>query len=185
MLNLNAFLLLWALSLVGGGVIGGLFSQQKLLTNLLSTLLGAFVGAAVVYTTLASARGKTVEITETFRAAWPKFLWLFVLSIIVGLTVLGGLLLLIVPGLYFAVRLSLVSYFFMDQNLSVGEAYKASWAATKGHAGKVWGLVGVSLLMILPAFTLIGIVATVYLLFMYQASAGLLYVHLQKLAPKA
>ena len=185
-LNLNAFLLLWALSLVGGMLIGAVFGHQRLLANLLSTLLGAFTAAALFYVTLASVRGKTVEFAESIRVAWPRFLWLFVLQLLVGITVIGGLILFIVPGLYFAVRLCMAGYFFMDKDLGVVEAYKASWAATKGNAGKVWGLVGVSFLMILPVITIIGVVATIYLLFMYQASTALLYLHLQhqKVAPK-
>ncbi len=54
-------------------------------------------------------------------------------SIIVGLIVIGGLILLIIPGLYFAIRLNLFVYYIVDKNLGYMEAVKASWSATKGN----------------------------------------------------
>jgi predicted lipid-binding transport protein (Tim44 family) len=67
----------------------------------------------------------------------------------------------------------------IDKDMGVLEAYKASWHATKGHLGKLWGILGVGLLMALPAVTIIGIVATVYLFFMYSAVGALFYLHLR------
>lgn len=57
------------------------------------------------------------------------------------------------------------------------DAYKASWAATRGHAMKVWGIAGVNCLMLLPVITIIGIPVSLYLLFMYSAANAVLYAY--------
>jgi len=179
-LNLSTFLLIWAITVVADLVLGAVFSKQQLLVNVVTTLLGVYLSAASVFTILAGIRDQRLEIAGALKAANPVFWKLLGLNILVGLTVTGGLILLIVPGIIFAIRLSLAQYFLLDQNMGIMEAYTASWDATRGNMGKVWGIIGVCVLMILPVFTLIGIVATIYLLFMYQAATGLLYVYLQK-----
>jgi hypothetical protein len=60
------------------------------------------------------------------------------------------------------------------------EAIKASWDATEGHVGKVYGILGVNILILLPIITLIGVLATVYFGFMYYAATAVLYVFLTK-----
>lgn len=54
-------------------------------------------------------------------------------SIIVALIVIGGLILLIVPGIYLAIRLSQFPFLIVDKNLGAIEAIKGSWNMTKGN----------------------------------------------------
>lgn len=148
--------------------------------QLISYALSIYFTVALTYAYLSSARHKKIDLKATFAVVPPLFWRMFLLNLLVMLAVIGGLILLIVPGIIIALRLSLSSYYLVDQNLSVMEAYKASWHATKGHLGKLWGIIGVGVLMILPVFTIIGIVATIYLMFMYSAASALLYLHLVK-----
>jgi uncharacterized membrane protein len=104
---------------------------------------------------------------------------MFLLQVLVGLTVLGGFILLIVPGIYFALKLSFASYYLVDKNCSVMEAYKASWDATKGNLGKIWGLVGVNILFAILCVVLIGIYFTV----MYSAAFAALYEYINEQQP--
>lgn len=55
-------------------------------------------------------------------------------SILYGLIVAFGLVLLIVPGLIFAIRMQLWSYFIVDRHLGPIAALKASWKVTKGSS---------------------------------------------------
>jgi uncharacterized membrane protein len=144
----------------------------------LSSLLAAFINGAQVQTYLAGLRGQSIEFNQAATVGWQNIWKMFALNLLVGLTVLGGLILFIIPGIIFAVRLSLAPYFLIDQNLDPVAAYKASWNATKGNSGKIWGIIGVNFLMILPIITIIGILATVYLLFMYSAAMAVLYEYL-------
>jgi hypothetical protein len=148
--------------------IGALFQA-------LSSLLAAFINGAQVKTYLAGLRGQSIEFNQAAVVGWQNIWKMFALNLLVGLSVLGGLILLIIPGLIIAVRLSLAPYFLIDQNLDPVAAYKASWHATKGNSGKIWGIIGVNFLMILPVITIIGILATAYLLFMYSAAMAVLY----------
>lgn len=64
----------------------------------------------------------------------PKpFIWYLLGQIVVGVIVLIGLVLLIVPGIIAAVGLMFSSYLIVDKGRGPVEAVKESWAMTKGH----------------------------------------------------
>ena len=155
------------------------------LNDLVNIAVSALFVSAQIFVYLSSLRGKRVELKDSFKAAQPYWGRMILLQLLVLVTVLGGFLLLIVPGIIFALRLSLSTYYLVDQDMGVMDAYKASWHATRGNLGKVWGLIGVNFLMILPSITIIGIIATIYLTIMYSASFGMLYLYLVAKQPAA
>lgn len=84
-------------------------------------------------------------------------------SILYGLIILGGFLLLIVPGIIWTIKFSLFSYFIIDHELGPIEALKASAKATMGAK---WNLFLFGLLLGLINFAgalclLIGLFATI------------------------
>ncbi len=68
---------------------------------------------------------------------YPLFWKYLGASLLSGLIVMGGLILLIVPGIIFAVRLQFTTYLIVDKNLGPVEAIKKSWDLTRGS---VWNL---------------------------------------------
>jgi uncharacterized membrane protein len=68
------------------------------------------------------------------------------LGMLVSLCVVGGLILLIVPGFIMLRRYLLSGYYLVDQNLSIREAMRRSAASSKPAAGYIWGIVGVQAL---------------------------------------
>lgn len=56
------------------------------------------------------------------------------------LIILGGLVLLIVPGIYWMVRFSQFGYFIIDKNAGIIESLKMSWAVTDGYSWQVLAL---------------------------------------------
>ena len=54
-------------------------------------------------------------------------------SIVYGLIVVGGLILLVVPGIYLALRLQFYSYYIIDKNAGSIDSLKMSWKATEGN----------------------------------------------------
>lgn len=67
-------------------------------------------------------------------------------SLLSTLIILGGFILLIIPGIYFAFRMWLVTYYIVDQGDGPVEAIKKSWKNTKGH---FFSLLGLSLVLLL------------------------------------
>lgn len=67
-------------------------------------------------------------------------------SLLSTLIILGGFILLIIPGIYFAFRMWLVTYYIVDQGAGPVEAIKKSWKNTKGH---FFSLLGLSLVLLL------------------------------------
>ncbi len=61
-------------------------------------------------------------------------------SILYGLIVIGGLLLLIVPGIVWAIKYQFFSYLIIDKNLGPIEALKKSGEITAGSKGAIFGL---------------------------------------------
>lgn len=58
-------------------------------------------------------------------------------SIITGIVVILGLVLLIIPGVILAIRLQYTTYLIVDKNLGPIEAIKKSWSVTRGNT---WNL---------------------------------------------
>jgi hypothetical protein len=179
--NLQTLVVLVLIIIIGSSAINSLFSHSSsFLKSLASFAFSAYTTAALVHATLASVRGKHVELSEALRVPWGVILNMFLLSILIALSVAGGFLLLIVPAFFIIPRLVLAPYFLIDQKLGVVDAYKASWNASQGYVGTIYGIIGVTLLMMLPVITVVGVVVTAYLIFMYTASTALLYEYVKK-----
>lgn len=150
-----------------------------------SLFISALFIIAQVYVFLNGVRGKRVELDQLYKAVSPFWMRMVMLDLLIVVTIIGGLILLIIPGIYFGLRLSLAPYFLVDKNMDVMEAYKASWDATKGNFRKILAIIGVYLLMILPVITIIGVLATIYFTFMYAAVYALLYEYIKDKNPVA
>ena len=155
-----------------------IFGHIFILNELVSIGVGAGLTVALTSVFLSGLHGKKVSLDKALNVIGPLWWKMVLLNLLVLVTVIGGLILLIVPGFIFATRLVLAPYFLVDQKLGVLEAYKASWHATKGNGGKIWAIFGVTLLMILPTVTVIGFIATIYLTWMYSAVFALLYTYI-------
>ncbi len=107
----------WPLALVLG--IGG-WILQMILT----------MGTTKVAIKLAD--GGKGEFKDLWRS-WRLVLKYVLTSWLTGLIVVGGMLLLIIPGIIWAVRLQYALYFVIDEGLGPIGAIKASWAATRGQ----------------------------------------------------
>lgn len=175
LINLVPLIILWLLD-----VVGSIFQAIPRIGPLISFIVSLFISVAFIVVLLASAKGEHITPDAAISKSWQFILRFLGLNILVGLSVAGGLILLVIPGLIILPRLALANYYLIDKDMGVMDAYKASWNDTRGHAGKVWGIIGVTFLMILPVITIIGIIATVYLLVMYSAAYALLYLYLQK-----
>lgn len=138
-----------------------------------------FAAPAVLFVQLQSVQGKQVSLGDALKVGL-KFFWRFYgLSLLVGLIVLGGFILLIVPGIFMFKRYYLAPYYLYDQNLSILESMRKSAADSKTFSGAIWGLLGVMVLIqspgIIPIFGLVSFVLTI----MYYCAPALRYLQIK------
>lgn len=182
MTNIGTLVVVWLITVVIGGGADAAFKNAG---SFISFLVSALATAAYALILLAGVRGQKLSIGDALSKALPLWLKMIGLTIVVGLSLFVSFLLLVIPFFFVLPRLSLAHYFLVDKNMGVMEAYKASWAVTKGSSGKVWGVIGATFLMMLLMITIIGIPFSIYFLVMYSGAYAVLYEFLNKSKPAA
>ncbi|UCC22260.1 MAG: hypothetical protein JSW23_10775 [Planctomycetota bacterium] len=108
----------------------------------ITTLTGWVIGIILNIGLIKIALSFCDEIKPTIGSlfdAWDCF-WRYVgVAILYGLVVLGGLILLIIPGIVWAVKFGLCFYFVIDKGLGPIEALKASGRTTMGVKWELFG----------------------------------------------
>lgn len=83
----------------------------------------------------------------------PHPFWRFVFaSVLYGLIVLGGLILLVVPGIVWGVKYQFVPYIVMERDMRIWDAFRESDRITEGYKWKLLGFGIVLGLLILAGF---------------------------------
>jgi len=119
--------------------------------NILSFIFSMFISIAVIKIglRLSAAPGAAAEVSDAW-SGYPYFLNILVGAILYGLIVLGGLILLIVPGIIWGIKYQYFGFLIIDRNMGPVEALKRSGEITKGYKGDLFllGLLffGISLL---------------------------------------
>jgi len=120
----------WVQGATAAGILG-------FLAFIYGILVEGPVQYGVTFAFLKAARGDKLEIKDMFAAF--KNYWNAVLaSLFVGVIIIIGLVLLIVPGIIFACKLAFTPYLVVDRKMAVMEAIEESWRMTGGHAWKVF-----------------------------------------------
>lgn len=131
---------------------------------------------------LEGARGKTPDMSALWQVGKKYWLRLFALSIVIGLAIVGGLILLIVPGLIMIRRYFLAPYVMVDKNTGILDSMRQSAALSKPYSGSVWGVIGVSVLLSVPGvIPIIGSFISLALGVLYSVAPALRYEELKKL----
>ena len=133
------------------------------LVGIVGAILGAVLSFAAAYVLQASLikavqdvrDGRVdLDLTETVRAALPYLLPVIGASILAGIGITIGLILLIVPGLVLLTFWSLIVPFIVLAGSGVFEAFGNSWRTVRGYAWRVFGTY-VLVVLILIAFSII------------------------------
>jgi uncharacterized membrane protein len=182
MTNIWTLVVLWIIVAVVDGVFQSVFKNAGGLVSFLVNTLAA-VSYVLIY--MAGVRGEKVELGDIISKSLSYWLKMIGLAIIVGVSIVVSLILFIIPFFFIMPRLVLSHYFLVDKDMDIMEAYKASWEATRGNVGKVWGIIGASIAMVLLSITIIGIPFSIYFMIMYSGAFAVLYAYLNKTAPAA
>jgi hypothetical protein len=139
---------------------------------------------------LALADRKRISLGEFMRLDLMRYLSLFAASILYVLIVGGSLLLLIVPAIWTIAWFFVTPYVVVDQGKGPIKSLKASKRLAQNHKGKVWGIIGVSILLMIPAavfqyIPFIGIAASAFVTVLSTGAAASLYRWLQHEGTKA
>ena len=90
-----------------------------------------------------------INLKKSFRFLAASFLY--------GLLVVFGLILFIIPGIYFALKYGMVTYVIVDKNAGIGEAFGMSARITNGNK---WNLLMLGILVMLV--NIAGLLALLY-----------------------
>ena len=88
---------------------------------------------------------------------------------------MASILLFLIPAFFVIPRLLFAPYLVIDKNMGGVDAVQASWNMSKGHIGKVYGIIGLTLAITLLSITIIGIPFAIYFTVMYSAAFAVLY----------
>jgi len=99
-------------------------------------LLGGPVTASYFHMAHQVSRGRRIDISDFFKG-FEKFSELLKLNLLVFVVVMLGLLMLIVPGIYFAVSYAFAHFFVWFFDLEPTEAIRLSRKTVSGNFGQI------------------------------------------------
>lgn len=121
----------------------GIVSETGLsmaLVSLVSTIFGLILTMGWIYIAIKLMRGESAEFSDLWSKT-DRLVPYFLASLLVGVLVGLGLILLIVPGIILALMYMYVPYIIVDTKAGVMDALKQSSELTKGIRMKLLGFV--------------------------------------------
>ncbi len=110
--------------------IGSREINDRVSINFIGLIVGPWLAAGLMRISLDYYGGKKLPFEALFTQF--KYFWrIFGAQILVGLIVVGGLILLIIPGIYWALKYQFVPNIIVDKNLGILEAMQKSGEITK------------------------------------------------------
>jgi len=177
--SISSFGLFSGLSSLSGGTLFGF----GLIAGILVFAVWLVVNALTIGLLSETAKGKKPRLDDLWVFA-RKFWWkLFVMSFLIAIMTIGGLILLIVPGLIVIRRYFLAPYVLVDQDVGILEAMRRSAAISKPHSGYIWSIIFVSVLLGLPSIIpLVGWAISFILAVLYSTAPALRYQELKHIS---
>lgn len=116
----------------------GELDKDSIILGLIGSILGFIVQIGFNKMFLRMSDGELPKFVDIFKEY--KYFWKYLgASALQALVIIGGLILLIIPGIIWAVRFSFASIIVVDVGMGPMAAMKESYAITKG---KFWQLLG-------------------------------------------
>lgn len=116
------------------------YGPLLIILSLASMVLMTVANAALVTGVASAYLGKSVSVGQTIASAFGRFFPLIWTWILVGIVVGIGFLLLIIPGILFALWYSLATQVVVIEKINGFAAMKRSKAVIKGHIGQYFVL---------------------------------------------
>lgn len=147
-------------------------SEGFVAVSLFVVLLNIVMSIGMLTISLALIDSKKASFEMLFLSIkqLKKFFFYILVNILYFLIILGGLILLIVPGIIWALKYQFCFYFVVDKNLGPIEALQASAKITKGFKWDLLGLTAVA-----AVINFLGLIALVVGLFVTLPVTWLAY----------
>ena len=143
------FTVISTLASSGGDSSGQAGGPVAIVVGIGGALLTIFVGiplsVGLVKVNLVASRGDKPTWGDLGYAFSDRYWAAIGVSLLSALIVIGGLILLIIPGIFWGVKLSFVAQRFIEDDLGVLDSIKASFADV---AGRWWNVFGLGLISI-------------------------------------
>lgn len=163
--------LLVTLVMLAIGSISSLFTQgsgfgSSGISFLISIFVSGPLSFGVSYYYLKAMRGDDFEFGVIFTGFKENYLQVVLANFLYMAIIMIGFLLLIIPGIILAIRLSFVPYLVMDEKLDPVEAIKTSWGMTKDYSMDIFlfGILAVLIALGGLLLLIIGIIPAVMLI---------------------
>ncbi|MEM5771853.1 MAG: hypothetical protein QW790_03910 [Candidatus Aenigmatarchaeota archaeon] len=123
---------------------GNRFAELMIETSLLNEFLFVFIlfllQIFVSSLLIKIAYEKRVDISKAIKFVFGKYLILLVSTILFGLIVGAGLLLLIIPGIFLLIKLLFYQYAIIIENKGIITSLERSWEITNGNWLRIFAL---------------------------------------------
>lgn len=121
-------------------------------------MVATWYGSVVLMKASLSVAARKQIAPDVYNLTVPTIVTLIVASILTGLGVMIGAVLLIIPGIMFALRTSLTQYVILDEHLTTVPAIKKSIALTKGYSWSILRLIACFIVLaVISMFPLFGL----------------------------
>jgi hypothetical protein len=138
------------------------FLQPMGLVWLVSVFTGAVVHAALTHATIKSLSGQSPELGGALEAGFARMLPVILVSLIIGICVGLGLVLLIVPGIILWLRWSMAIPVVIQERLGPIEELKRSVALTRDQRGNIFLLMLVLIVCLWIFGAVVGFVGVLF-----------------------
>lgn len=154
----------------------GMPAQGSMVGNIIVSLISVVISCAFML-------GYIKNLFQTMDGEEPQFsaygqqsrkiVTYFIASVIMGIVVTIGIFLLIVPGIYLAIRLQFYSAYIVEEDCGIIESLQKSWDLTKGQAMPLFllalAMIGIAIVGCILFF--VGLFVAIPLIYMMQCYA--------------
>lgn len=144
------------------------WNPMMLIGTIASSLLSAYLTIGVIRISLKLIDGKKPSFNDLYSAKAEEFIRYVLGSLLYGLIVIAGYILLIIPGIIFSIKYQYYSYLIIDKGLSPMDGIKESGKITQGYK---WNLFFFGIVIALV--TILGVLALFVGIFVAAPVTGL------------
>lgn len=144
------------------------YPPLMMIGTLVSSFVSLYLTVGVIKIYLKLIDNKKIHYQDLFNVQADEYIHYFLASIVYGLIVIAGIILLIIPGIYWGIKYQYYSYLVIDKHLSVMDSIKESGNITRGNIMQLFLFSAVIILI-----SLLGLLALLVGVFVVSPVVGI------------